>query len=155
MTKSLSSKTLLPTRRNEFLTSFDSMFDEMMGKAFPDFPQEFGVNFFGNNSYPKVDIIDSEKNLILEAEIPGLSKEEVNVDFEEGVLTIAGSKREDSRPEDHKYVRKELKRSSFSRSFKLADTFDFQKIKAKFENGLLLITVPKKKPEKSKKVKIL
>ena len=155
MTNSLSSKSLLPARRNEFLTSFDSMFDEVMGKAFPDFPQEFGVNFFGNNSYPKVDIIDSEKNLIFEAEIPGLSKEEVNVDFEEGVLTINGSKREDVRPEDYKYVRKELKRSSFTRSFKLADSFDFNKIKAKFENGLLLITVPKKKPEKSKKVKIL
>lgn len=155
MTKSLSSKSMLPARRNEFLTSFDSMFDEMMGKAFPDFPQEFGVNFFGNNSYPKVDIIDSEKSLLFEAEIPGLSKEEVNVDFEEGVLTIAGAKRDDPRPEDHKYVRKELKRSSFTRSFKLADSFDFNKIKAKFENGLLIITVPKKKPEKSKKVKIL
>jgi HSP20 family protein len=155
MTNSLSSKSLLPARRNEFLTPFDSMFDEMMGKAFPDFSQEFGVNFFGNNSYPKVDIIDSEKNLIFEAEIPGLSKEEVSVDFEEGVLTIKGSKREDARPEDHKYVRKELKRSSFTRSFKLEDSFDFNKIKAKFENGLLLITVPKKKPEKSKKVKIL
>jgi HSP20 family protein len=154
MTKLLNGKSV-PASRNEFLTPFDSLFDEMIGKAFPSFEEEFGVGFFGNNSYPKVDIIDTPDSIEFEAEIPGLDKDEVSVEIDEGVLSISGSKRDTKTEENITYLKKELKRSSFKRSFKLADSFNHQKITAKFENGLLLISVPKKKPEKSKKVKIL
>ena len=154
MTQLLNGKTV-PASRNDFLTPFDSLFDEMIGKAFPSFEQEFGVNFFGSNSYPKVDVIDSPEAIEFEAEIPGLSKEEVSVEIEKGVLSISGQKRQKDATDSKKYIRKELKRSSFKRSFQLSDSFNHEKIQAKFENGLLLISVPKKKPEKSKKIKIL
>lgn len=148
-------KKSLPASRNEFLTPFDSLFDEMLGKAFPSLEQELGVEFFGNNSYPKVDVIDTPESIEFEAEIPGLQKDDVSVEVEEGILSIFGEKRKQDKIEDLTYIRKELKKSSFKRSFKLSDAFNYDKIKAKFENGLLLISVPKKKPEKSKKVKIL
>jgi HSP20 family protein len=154
MTKLLNGRSV-PASRNEFLTPFDSLFDEMIGKAFPSFEKEFGVEFFGNNSYPKVDIIDQPDSIEFEAEIPGLQKEEVSVEFQEGILSISGQKRQKESQQEVSYIRKELKRSSFQRSFKLSDSFNTDKIKAKFENGLLLISVPKKKPEKTKKVKIL
>jgi HSP20 family protein len=112
-------------------------------------------SFFGNNSYPKVDIIDQADSIEFEAEIPGLQKDEVSVEFQEGILSISGQKRQKESQQEVSYIRKELKRSSFQRSFKLSDSFNTDKIKAKFENGLLLISVPKKKPEKTKKVKIL
>ncbi len=154
MTKLLNGKHL-PASRNDFLTPFDSMFDQMIGKAFPSFEKEFGVEFFGNNSYPKVDVIDTPESIKFEAEIPGLSKDEVSVEVEKGVLSISGNKRQDESDEEINYIRKELKRSSFKRSFQLSNSLNCNKIKAKFENGLLLITVPKNKPEKPQKVKIL
>jgi len=154
MTQLLKNK-IVPASRNDFLTPFDSLFDEMIGKAFPSFEQEFGVGFFGNNSYPKVDVVDTPESIEFEAEIPGLSKEEVSVDFQEGILSISGEKRKKENQQEVNYIRKELKRSSFKRSFKISEHFNTSKIQAKFENGLLLISVPKKKPEKSKKIKIL
>lgn len=155
MTQLLKYQKSLPASRNEFLTPFDALFDQMIGKAFPSLERELGVEFFGNHSYPKVDVLDTPESIEFEAEIPGLEKNEVSVEVEEGILSISGEKRLQEKRKDAKYIRKELKKSSFQRSFKLSDSFHHDKIKAKFENGLLLISVPKKKPEKSKKVKIL
>lgn len=145
----------IPYSRDEFLTPFDSLFDNIIDKALPSFSQEFGVSFFGNNSYPKVDVIDLEDSIEIDAEIPGLSKEEVSVDLEENILSITGSKRTDDSTEKKQYIRKELKRSSFKRSFKLSSSFELSKINAKFNNGLLNIKIPKKTPDKNKKIKIL
>jgi len=141
--------------REEFLTSFDSLFDRMIEKTMPSFAEEFGVGFFGNNSYPKVDVVDYEDKIVIEAEIPGLSKDEVSVDLEKNNLCISGSRKQSRGKKEKKYIRKELKRSSFKRSFALGNQFDFKKIKAEFENGLLFIEVPKKKPDPPQKVKIL
>ena len=141
--------------REEFLTPFDSLFDNVIQKAFPTFGQEFGIEFFGNNSYPKVDVVDHSDKITIEAEIPGLSKDNVSVELEEDTLSIVGNKQEKQQNPDVKYVRRELKRSSFKRSFKLNGSLDLKNIKADFNNGVLLISIPKKEPEKPKKVKIL
>jgi HSP20 family protein len=141
--------------REEFLTPFDSFFDNIIQKAFPTFSEELGVEFFGNNSYPRVDVIDHNDKITIEAEIPGLKKEEVSVDLEENVLTISGLKHSREADASARYIRKELKRSSFQRSFKLGQKIDHKKVKAHFENGILLISVSKVMREEPKKVKIL
>lgn len=144
----------LPSRE-EFLTPVDTLIDRFFNEAMPAFGNEFGVEFFGNNSYPKVDVIDHPDHISIEAEIPGLSKDDVSVDLEERVLTITGSKREDALESDARYIRKELKRSSFKRSFKLGENMNVKKIEADFNNGLLNITVPKSEKDEPRKVKIL
>lgn len=154
MTK-LHIKQNLPVSREEFVTPFDSLFDDIIQKALPSFSQEFGIGFFGNNSYPKVDVMDYPDKLQIEAEIPGLPKDEVSVDLEDNILSITGSKRESKNDSDVKYIRKELKRSSFKRSFELNRDFNLSKIKAQFSNGLLYVDIPKKDPDKPKKIKIL
>ena len=141
--------------REEFMVPFDSLFDDIIQKTMPSFTDEFGINFFGSNSYPKVDVIDHEDRITIEAEIPGLNREEVSVDLEEGVMTISGQKNSQDVDTSLKYIRKELKRSSFKRSFKLGENINSKKINADFNNGILLITLPKKDPEKNKKIKIL
>tara|TARA_B100002019_G_scaffold257810_1_gene242130 strand:- start:1303 stop:1755 length:453 start_codon:yes stop_codon:yes gene_type:complete len=141
--------------REEFMVPFDSLFDDIIQKTMPSFTDEFGVNFFGSNSYPKVDVIDHDDRITIEAEIPGLSKKEVSVDLEENVLTVSGSKQSKDEGADIKYIRKELKRSSFKRSFKLGENINQKNVNADFNNGILLITLPKKEPEKPKKIKIL
>ena len=93
-----------------------------------------------------------------EAEIAGLGKEDVSVEYEDGMLTIAGEKKTEIDDNDVKYVYKELKRSSFKRSFKVDEaTLNVNKISAKFDNGILNVTIPKKEvvETKAKKVKIL
>ena len=141
--------------RDEFLTPVDSLIDRFFNEAMPSFGTEFGVEFFGNNSYPKVDVKDHLDSITIEAEIPGLTKDDVSVDLEERVLTISGNKREEKDNENTRYIRKELKRSSFKRSFKLGDNLKVSDIKADFNNGLLNVTVPKREKEQPKKVKIL
>ena len=141
--------------RDEFLTPVDSLLDRFFNEAVPAFGQDFGVEFFGNNSYPKVDVKDYDDKITIEAEIPGLAREDVSVDLESQVLTITGGKREVKDDEGARYIRKELKRSSFKRSFKLGDNMNVKKIQADFDNGLLLVTVPKREKDEPKKVKIL
>ena len=141
--------------RDEFLTPVDSLLDRFFNEAVPAFGQDFGVEFFGNNSYPKVDVTDHPDKIVIEAEIPGLIKEDVSVDLESQVLTITGGKREVKDDEGARYIRKELKRSSFKRSFKLGDNMNVKKIQADFDNGLLLVTVPKREKDEPKQVKIL
>ena len=137
------------------MVPFDSLFDDIIQKTMPSFTDEFGVNFFGSNSYPKVDVIDHDDRITIEAEIPGLSKKEVSVDLEENTLTISGAKQSKDESPEIKYIRKELKRSSFKRSFKLGENINQKNVNADFNNGVLLITLPKKEPEKPKKIKIL
>lgn len=144
----------LPSR-DEFVAPVDALIDRFFNESMPAFGTEFGVEFFGNNSYPKVDVKDHLDRITIEAEIPGLTKKDVSVDLEERVLTISGNKREDVQEEGVRYIRKELKRSSFKRSFKLGDTLKDTDIQADFNNGLLTVTVPKREEEKPKKVKIL
>ena len=141
--------------REEFMVPFDSLFDDIIQKTMPSFTDEFGVNFFGSNSYPKVDVVDHDDRITIEAEIPGLSKKEVSVDLEENILTISGAKQSKDESPEIKYIRKELKRSSFKRSFKLGENINQKNVNADFNNGVLLITLPKKEPEKPKKIKIL
>ena len=148
----------VPSLRDEFLTPFDSIFDKMVNQAFPNFGQEFGVNFFGNSSYPRVNVADANNEVRIEAEIAGLDKDDVSVEYEEGLLTISGDKKTEIEDPGVKYVYKELKRSSFKRSFKVDDsTLEVEKISAKFDNGILNVVIPKKKviESKTKKVKIL
>lgn len=143
--------------RNEFLTPFDKFFDEVFTNQFPDLSKEFGVGFFEKQSYPRVDVIDHNDSLEIIAEIPGLSKEEVSVEVQDNVLTISGQKTKTFEEKDNKkYIRKELKHSSFRRSFTLGETIDSDEPEAKFENGLLQIVLKKVKPTvpTSKKVKI-
>jgi len=133
----------VPDMRREFLTPFDSIFDKLVGEAFPELTKEFGVGFFERGSYPKVDLIDEDKNIVIEAEIPGLSREDVKIHVKEGVLTISGNKFE-STNDERRYIKRELKRSSFKRSFALGDNLDEDKINASFNLGILKITIPKK-----------
>ena len=100
------------------------------------------------------DIIHNDKEMIIEAEIPGLSKEEVSVELEKNILTISGESRiKDLK--DQNFIRKEIKRSSFKRSFTISNSLNRDKIKADFKDGLLNISIPKNEPDKVKKLKIL
>jgi HSP20 family protein len=94
---------------------------------------------------------------VIEAEVPGLDKSDVNVEVESNVLTILGNKAVNVERDSNQtgtYLRRELKRSSFRRSFTLGDNISKDTIDAKFENGILLVTLHKIKPNKPEVKKI-
>ena len=135
--------------RDEFLTPFDKIFDELMSKQFPTFQEEVGVSF-NQGAYPKVNVYEYDDKIGIVAEIPGLDKKNVSVDVEDQVLTISGDKHgfDDS---GGKCITRELKQSSFKRSFNLGEHLDGEDVTASFKDGLLSIAIPKKEPEKPKK----
>ena len=138
--------------RESFLTPFDKMFDEIVGKSFPEINQQVGVNPFQGTAYPKVNVYEYEDKVGLIAEIPGLDKKDLNVEVEDGVLTIAGEKHNGIFDEAKaKVLRRELKQSSFKRSFTLGDLLDGESITANFKDGILSIEIPKVEPELPKK----
>ena len=115
--------------RDEFLTPFDKIFDQLMSKQFPHFQEEVGVSF-AQGAYPKVNIYEHDDNISIVAEIPGLDKKNVSVDVEDQVLTISGDKHglED---DGGKCITRELKQSSFKRSFNLGEYLDGKNVSSK------------------------
>jgi len=135
--------------RDEFLTPFDKIFDQLMAKQFPAFQEEVGVSF-NQGAYPKVNVYEYDDKIGIVAEIPGLDKKNVTIDVEEQVLTISGDKHGFD-TDGAKCITRELKQSSFKRSFNLGDHLDGDNVSAKFKDGMLSISVPKKEPEQPKK----
>ena len=78
--------------RDEFLTPFDRMFDQIVETAFPDVAKTVGVKPFQGTAYPKVNVYEYEDKVGLIAEIPGLDKKDLKIEVEDGKLTISGDK---------------------------------------------------------------
>ena len=95
--------------RDEFLTPFDKMFDHMLDTQFPDVVKQVGVKPYNNTAYPKVNVYEYDDKVGIVAEIPGLDKKQLNVDVEEGILTISGDKHSVFESDGAKVLRKELK----------------------------------------------
>jgi HSP20 family protein len=137
--------------RDEFLTPFDRVFDQMVEKQFPEMVKAIGVKPYQGSAYPKVNVYEYDDKIGIVAEIPGLDKKQLTVDVEEGVLTVAGDKHSTFEDESAKVLRRELKHSSFKRSFELGELLDGNNIKASFKDGILSISIPKLESEKPKK----
>ena len=137
--------------RDSFLTPFDKMFDQMVESQYPEVVRQVGIKPYGNTAYPKVNVYEYDDKVGIVAEIPGLDKKQLNVEVEDGILTISGDKHSAFESEGAKILRKELKESSFKRQFELGELLDGDNISANFKDGILSISVPKTEPEKSKK----
>ena len=137
--------------RDEFLIPFDKVFDKMLETNFPEVIDQVGVTPYSNSAYPKVNVYEYDDKVGIVAEIPGLSKKQIKVDVEDNVLTISGDKHSVWDDAKAKVLRRELKQSSFKRSFTLGELLDGDDISANFKDGVLSIEIPKSVPEKPKK----
>lgn len=111
---------------------------------------DFFRSFFGNSfgySQMNIDVKDEKDKYVIEAELPGVKKEDINIDIDNGVLTLSTQSNEEKNEENDKYVYRERCYGSVSRSFAL-DNIDDEKINATYKNGILTIDLPKKEPEK-------
>ena len=140
--------------RDEFITPFDKMFDAMFEEQFPEVVEKVGVTPYQGSAYPKVNVYEYDDKVGVVAEIPGLDKKDLSVEVEDGVLTISGDKHGLFDDKGAKVIRRELKHSSFKRSFELGELLDGDNIKASFKDGLLSIEIPKAEPELPKKTSV-
>ena len=103
---------------------------------------------------PVVDIYETGQGVVLKAELPGISKENVSIEVKDNILTIKGERSSDQDIGEDKYYRKERCFGSFYRSFTMQDAIDPEKIKAKFKDGILEIAIPRPEVETPKQVKV-
>ncbi len=132
----------------EPLRFFDDWFDDFM----PMFSRREMKEF---NSIMKTDVKETEKNYILDIDLPGFKKEDVNLDLENGYLTISAKREHKVDNEDKKenFVRRERSYGQFSRSFYVGDISQ-DEIEAHLENGTLTIKLPKEEEKKTKSNRI-
>jgi len=105
---------------------------------------------------PTIDVRENDKNITVNAEIPGINEKDINVTLQNNILTISGEKNETREEKDVKdgYVLSERKFGSFCRSISLPEGIKDDKIKAEFKNGVLKIEIPKDETVKQKRITI-
>lgn len=127
--------------RNYKPAFFDDSFDRMFDDAFHNF---WGGNELATFDAFKTDVIDQGDKYLLQAELPGFDKSDINIDLKDNLLTISASHKEEKDEEDkNKYIRRERYYSSYSRSFRVNDV-EAGDIDASYNNGILEVSFPKK-----------
>ncbi|MBL7764587.1 MAG: Hsp20/alpha crystallin family protein [Chitinophagaceae bacterium] len=124
-------------------------FFNLMDKFFTD---DFQTSFKG--SQPAVNIHEDEKSYTLEVIAPGVQKSDFNLAIEKNMLTISYEKKEENTEKTSRYIRHEYSLNSFKRSFHLNENLDAEKITARYEDGVLHVTIPKVE-EKQKDTKVI
>lgn len=123
---------------------------------FNRFMTDFGNEFpFGDKTWsPAVDLRETEDAYVVHADIPGLKKEEIDLEVVEDVLTIKGERKQESEKKDGNYHRVERTFGSFMRSVEIPGGFNPEGVSAKFDNGVLEVTLPKLEEQKPRSIKV-
>ena len=137
--------------RDEYVSSLSSIFDDIFYSSFPDLKDRVGISL-SKGAYPKVDIIDESDKIVILAELAGWTKEDLSIDIKDNLLTIQGNSTAEK--SNKTYLYKELKRSSFKRSFTLGEQLNLDSTIGVFENGILNLTIMKKEAELPKTFKV-
>ncbi len=103
---------------------------------------------------PAVDIEEDEKQVVLKAEMPGFSPEEIDIDLKEDRLEIKAETKVEEEKAEKNYIRRERRCGSFYRAFELAEGLDTVNAKASYKNGVLELTIPKKAKEEAPSFKL-
>jgi len=103
---------------------------------------------------PAVDIAEEDSAFVVKMELPGVTKEDVKITMENGLLTVKGEKREEKESKGTNYHRVERGYGAFQRSFTLPNTVKGEKVEASFRDGILNITLPKSEESKPKEIEV-
>ncbi len=134
---------------NNLQNSINRLFDDSMRYL----RQPDGANLTQSWMFP-VDIKETPDAVVIYAEIPGISREDISLSYNNNVLTIRGERKNELREEGASYIKVERKYGSFSRSFSLDVPIEQEAIKACYKDGMLEITLPKKEQAKTREIEI-
>ncbi len=162
-TKKRESEKMVRVEPSSVLSPFEDMerwVEDMFRRPFP---------FLGSHSWPRLhrwnevdqvraaaDLFDDGKNVVLRVELPGIKKDEIEVTVTADLVTISGEKKKESKVKKKDYYRLECSSGSFTQSFRLPAGVVMDKAKAKFEDGVLSVQIPKTEQAKKdvKQVKV-
>jgi HSP20 family protein len=156
-------KSLLPIRRDRNLglieshpfttlqREIDRVFDDFT-RGFPSFKPTFGVA--AADLTPTMDVAETDKEIEITAELPGLEEKDVEITAADNILTIRGEKRADKEEKERNYRFVERSYGAFSRTLELPEGVNLDAIKATIDKGVLKVTVPKPVPAQAKKIEV-
>ena len=128
-----------------------SMEIDRLNRMFSDFYGET----FSRGWVPAVDIYETDQHeVVLKAELPDLKREDINLTFENGVLTLRGERKFEQEVKKENFQRIERHHGSFSRSFTLPNTVDAGQISASYKDGMLTIRLPQREEAKPKQIAV-
>ena len=124
---------------------FPTFFKDVFGEDFlaPLWDEEKGLRWA-----PAVDVYEKEGRLHFDAELAGIDKKDIKVEFANGVLTISGERKSEKTESRESYFTRERYFGAFSRSFRVGEAYDPAKIEAKHKDGVLKVSIPKKEEAK-------
>ncbi|AEH50122.1 Hsp20/alpha crystallin family protein [Pseudothermotoga thermarum] len=144
---------MLLERREDFFKPLRQLQREI-DRLFEDFFAPVTRRTFEVGFVPEIDVYETDKELMIEVEVPGMDKKDIKVKVEDGVLRICGEKKLEREKSDRNYHVVERSYGKFERAIRLPDYVDAEKIKARYENGVLTISIPKKEEKKAKVVDV-
>ncbi len=103
---------------------------------------------------PAVDILETDNELVVKADLPDVDMKDIQVEIENGTLTLKGERKFEKEEKETGYHRIERSYGSFARYFSLPDTVESDKVKADYKNGVLTVTLPKKEVAKPRSIKV-
>jgi HSP20 family protein len=135
----------LSTLQNEMNRLFNTVFDAPS-------PANGGSTL--RRWMPAMDLVETADHFVLRADLPGMSQDDVKIEFEDGTLTVSGERKAEHESKNEGYYRVERAFGAFSRSLTLPQGIDPEAVTANFENGVLEIRVPKPEERKPRRIEI-
>jgi len=134
---------------NDFQTPFDRFFNTPFFRVGP-MSDEGRAELW----YPSVDMFENGDALVIKAELPGMSKDDIDVNIDNGKLTLSGERKSEKEVDEDKYYRRERTYGKFVRTFALPADADPDKIAAEFKDGVLKIEIPKPEGKKPRQITV-
>ena len=135
---------------------FDDFFDTFLNRRWPRTVDWNAPMVAFEKSFPKVDIIDHDKEIEVQAALPGVKKEDLDISIHNQLLTIKASHKteKEKKKEEGKYFRREISRGEFQRTVALPDSVDNENVSASFNDGILKVIIPKCEKSKCKNIEV-
>ena len=156
-------KKFLPRKKNYYpaekgyyspFMELQKQMNDLFGNFFDDSPSLFAGQGISGEFNPKFDVCESDKTLEVNVELPGMEEKDIDISIENNVLCVKGEKRTEEKKDDKNYHLTERSYGTFQRRFSLPDGLDLDKVKAKFDKGVLAIELPKTAESRKKVTKI-
>ncbi len=133
---------LIPYRRSGLPDIFQEM-DELTRGLWPELTSRDVTTGSGMEWCPRLDVTETEKNVEVKTELPGMERKDIDITLDRGLLVIKGEKREEKEKKEHYYHLVERRYGSFCRTIRLPAEVKEEKIEATFKDGVLTVTLPK------------
>ena len=136
-------------------SAMDRMMEDCIRRPFAMFPAMWlRTRFLAEELSPSIDVFEEDGAVVVKAELPGMKKEDINVELSGGVLKISGEKKREEKVEKKNYFRIERSSGLFERRISLPVDIQSDKAEASFKDGVLEIKIPKSEKDKNKEMKI-